>query len=207
MAPSILLLLILCRAAGRRGSPFSSRLREHRFCRCSKLCMSPRSPRCCVLPLAIVGAPRARRRQLTAYRRLVLRRLARRHLRRADRDRRLSHRPLLARLYPPRPARRRARAGKAKTYYGLFSLFLATMLLDAISNNIVMMWVAVEGTTLGSAFLVGLYGRKSSLEAAWKYRHHLHGRRRLRPLRHGSRPTPTAPPCSAIRQARSCGPR
>ena len=60
-------------------------------------------------------------------------------------------------------------AGRAKIYYGLFSLFLATMLLSAISNNIVMMWVAVEGTTLGSAFLVGLYAKKSSLEAAWKY--------------------------------------
>lgn len=58
---------------------------------------------------------------------------------------------------------------KAKIYYGLFSLFLATMLLSAISNNIVMMWVSVEATTLGSAFLVGLYAQKSSLEAAWKY--------------------------------------
>jgi len=58
---------------------------------------------------------------------------------------------------------------KAKIYYGFFNLFLSTMLLAATSNNIVMMWVAVEATTLGSAFLVGLYGQKSSLEAAWKY--------------------------------------
>lgn len=60
-------------------------------------------------------------------------------------------------------------AGKAKIYYGLFSLFLATMLLSVVSNNIVMIWVAIEATTLGSAFLVGVYGRKESLEAAWKY--------------------------------------
>ncbi|MDR3438349.1 hydrogenase 4 subunit F [Telmatospirillum sp.] len=60
-------------------------------------------------------------------------------------------------------------AGKMKIYYGFFSLFLFTMLLAASSNNIVMMWVAVEATTLGSAFLVGVYGQKSSLEAAWKY--------------------------------------
>jgi hydrogenase-4 component F len=59
--------------------------------------------------------------------------------------------------------------GKVKLYYGFFNLFLSTMLLAATSNNIVMMWVAVEATTLGSAFLVGLYGQKSSLEAAWKY--------------------------------------
>lgn len=54
-------------------------------------------------------------------------------------------------------------------YYGLFNLFLFTMLLVVTANNIIMMWVAVEATTLGSAFLVGIYGRRSSLEAAWKY--------------------------------------
>jgi hydrogenase-4 component F len=55
------------------------------------------------------------------------------------------------------------------TYYVLFSLFLFTMLLVVTANNIIMMWVAVEATTLGSAFLVGIYGHRSSLEAAWKY--------------------------------------
>jgi hydrogenase-4 component F len=54
-------------------------------------------------------------------------------------------------------------------YYGLFNLFLFTMLLVVTANNIIMMWVAVEATTLGSAFLVGIYGHRSSLEAAWKY--------------------------------------
>ena len=54
-------------------------------------------------------------------------------------------------------------------YYGLFNLFLFTMLLVVTANNIIMMWVAVEATTLGSTFLVGIYGRRSSLEAAWKY--------------------------------------
>lgn len=54
-------------------------------------------------------------------------------------------------------------------YYGFFNLFLATMVLTVTANNIVMMWVAIEATTLGSAFLVGLYGRRASLEAAWKY--------------------------------------
>ncbi len=58
---------------------------------------------------------------------------------------------------------------RLSTYYGFFNLFLFTMLLVVTANNIVMMWVAVEATTLGSAFLVGLYGKKSSLEAAWKY--------------------------------------
>lgn len=58
---------------------------------------------------------------------------------------------------------------KQKIYYGFFSLFLFTMLLVVTANNIVMMWVGIEATTLGSAFLVGIYGKSTSLEAAWKY--------------------------------------
>ncbi len=54
-------------------------------------------------------------------------------------------------------------------YYGFFHLFLFTMLLVVSSNNLILMWAAVEATTLSSAFLVGLYGQRSSLEAAWKY--------------------------------------
>jgi hydrogenase-4 component F len=38
-----------------------------------------------------------------------------------------------------------------------------------ISNNVILMWVAVEATTIGSTFLVGMYGQRTSLEAAWKY--------------------------------------
>lgn len=60
-------------------------------------------------------------------------------------------------------------AQKHKIFYAFFNLFVFTMMLAVTANNIVMMWVAVEATTLGSAFLVGLYGRRSSLEAAWKY--------------------------------------
>lgn len=59
--------------------------------------------------------------------------------------------------------------GQVSIFYGLYSLFIFTMLLVVISNNIIMMWVAVEATTLGSAFLVGIYRHRSSLEAAWKY--------------------------------------
>jgi len=55
------------------------------------------------------------------------------------------------------------------TYYGFFHLFLLTMTLAVTSNNLVMMWVGIEATTLSSVFLVGFYGRKTSLEAAWKY--------------------------------------
>lgn len=54
-------------------------------------------------------------------------------------------------------------------YYGFFHLFLFTMLLAVTTNNLIVMWVAIEATTLSSAFLVGFYGQRSSLEAAWKY--------------------------------------
>ncbi len=54
-------------------------------------------------------------------------------------------------------------------YYGFFHLFLFTMVLAVTSNNLIMMWVSIEASTLSSVFLVGFYGRKTSLEAAWKY--------------------------------------
>ncbi|TDR79670.1 hydrogenase 4 subunit F [Paludibacterium purpuratum] len=59
--------------------------------------------------------------------------------------------------------------GQLCLYFGIFNLFLFTMLLAVTANNIIMMWVAIEATTLGSAFLVGFYHQRSSLEAAWKY--------------------------------------
>jgi hydrogenase-4 component F len=56
-----------------------------------------------------------------------------------------------------------------RKYYALTPLFAASMFLVAVANNLGVMWVAVEGTTLASIFLVSFYGRHSSLEAAWKY--------------------------------------
>ncbi len=54
-------------------------------------------------------------------------------------------------------------------YYVLYNLFILTMLLVPIADNLAVMWMAVEGTTLVSALLVGLYRKRSSVEAAWKY--------------------------------------
>ena len=59
--------------------------------------------------------------------------------------------------------------GQVKSFYAFFSLFLFTMLLAALSNNIIMMWISVEATTLATVFLVGAYRTKTALEAAWKY--------------------------------------
>lgn len=58
---------------------------------------------------------------------------------------------------------------KAKAYYGLFNLFAFTMYFVTVVNNLGMLWVAIEMTTLVSAFLVGFYNNKKSIEAAWKY--------------------------------------
>ena len=58
---------------------------------------------------------------------------------------------------------------KARVYYFLFNLFCLSMLVVPVVNNLGMLWVAIEMTTLVSAFLVGFYNNKSSVEAAWKY--------------------------------------
>ncbi|MBP7216601.1 MAG: hydrogenase 4 subunit F [Candidatus Omnitrophica bacterium] len=58
---------------------------------------------------------------------------------------------------------------KARFYYLFFNLFCFSMLLVPAVNNLGMLWVSIEMTTLISAFLVGFYNSKESVEAAWKY--------------------------------------
>jgi len=58
---------------------------------------------------------------------------------------------------------------KSNAYYSLFNLFTFSMFLVPMLNNLGFIWVAIEMTTLVSAFLVGFYNKKTSLEAAWKY--------------------------------------
>ena len=54
-------------------------------------------------------------------------------------------------------------------FFSLLHLFLACMYLSVLADNLGVMWVAIEATTIVSALLVGFYGHKESLEAAWKY--------------------------------------
>jgi len=56
-----------------------------------------------------------------------------------------------------------------RKYYTLTPLFVSAMLLVVLANNLGVMWVAIEATTLASVFLVTFYGKITSLEAAWKY--------------------------------------
>jgi hydrogenase-4 component F len=54
--------------------------------------------------------------------------------------------------------------------YRIFSnLFWFTMLLAVTANNVGVMWVAIEATTITSAVLIPLKVNKASVEASWKY--------------------------------------
>lgn len=59
--------------------------------------------------------------------------------------------------------------GSQGGFWALMCAFLGAMTLALLSDNLGVTWVAVEATTITTAFLVG-YGReRQSLEAAWKY--------------------------------------
>jgi hydrogenase-4 component F len=54
-------------------------------------------------------------------------------------------------------------------YFALVQAFLATMLVTVLADNLGVLWIAMEGTTITSALLVGFRRNRYSLEAAWKY--------------------------------------
>lgn len=54
-------------------------------------------------------------------------------------------------------------------FYLLFHLFIFAMIGVMVLNNIALVWIAIELTTLISALLIAFYRRPESLEAAWKY--------------------------------------
>jgi hydrogenase-4 component F len=56
-----------------------------------------------------------------------------------------------------------------REFYGLIPAYVFAMLLVAMSNNLGILWIAVELTTLASVFLVTFHDRETSLEAAWKF--------------------------------------
>jgi len=60
-------------------------------------------------------------------------------------------------------------ASDAGRFRPLFHLFVFTMLLAVGTDDVGLMWVAIEGTTLASVFLVNLERSRASLEAAYKY--------------------------------------
>jgi len=64
---------------------------------------------------------------------------------------------------------RAARPAPDGRYTALVCLFLGAMSLAVLSDNLGILWVAIEATTIATAFLVGHHQSPRSLEAAWKY--------------------------------------
>ncbi|ORV86145.1 hydrogenase [Mycobacterium interjectum] len=57
----------------------------------------------------------------------------------------------------------------AREYGALTAAFLAAMVVAVCANNIGIVWIAIEATTVITAFLVGHRRTRGALEATWKY--------------------------------------
>ena len=58
---------------------------------------------------------------------------------------------------------------RLRLYHSMYQLFNFTMLLALTTNNMGLLWVAMEAATLTTVLLVSVYRTAASLEAAWKY--------------------------------------
>ena len=58
---------------------------------------------------------------------------------------------------------------RMRLYHCMYQIFNFTMLLALTTNNMGILWVAMEAATLTTVLLVSLYRTAASLEAAWKY--------------------------------------
>jgi hydrogenase-4 component F len=56
-----------------------------------------------------------------------------------------------------------------RQFFCLFDLYLGAMLQAVNLENIAIMWIAIEGSTLSAALLIGFDRSKAALEAGWKY--------------------------------------
>ena len=56
-----------------------------------------------------------------------------------------------------------------RRYAALVCVFLGAMSLAVLTDNLGVLWVALEATTIATAFLVGHRRTRLALEAAWKY--------------------------------------
>jgi hydrogenase-4 component F len=63
----------------------------------------------------------------------------------------------------------RVTAERLRMYHASYQIFLGMMLVALTTNNMGILWVAMEGATLATVLLVSLYRTPASLEAAWKY--------------------------------------
>ena len=58
---------------------------------------------------------------------------------------------------------------RMRFYHAMFQLFIFAMLLCLLTNNVGVLWIAMELATLSTVLLVSLYRTPSAIEAAWKY--------------------------------------
>jgi hydrogenase-4 component F len=58
---------------------------------------------------------------------------------------------------------------RMRLFHSMYQLFTFTMLLALLTNNMGILWVAMEAATLATVMLVAVYRTPASLEAAWKY--------------------------------------
>jgi hydrogenase-4 component F len=56
-----------------------------------------------------------------------------------------------------------------RLYHSMYQMFMFTMLLALLTNNVGILWVAMEAATLATVLLVSLYRTPAGIEAAWKY--------------------------------------
>lgn len=63
----------------------------------------------------------------------------------------------------------RLTATNLRFYHAMYQVMMFGMNLAFVSNNIGLMWVAVELATLTTVLMVGIYRTHEALEAAWKY--------------------------------------
>jgi hydrogenase-4 component F len=61
------------------------------------------------------------------------------------------------------------KAESLRSYFALVHAFVATMVITILADNLGVLWIAMEGTTITSAVLIGYHGHHHGLEAAWKY--------------------------------------
>jgi hydrogenase-4 component F len=54
-------------------------------------------------------------------------------------------------------------------FFVLFHAFLFAMTVATAANSLGVLWVAIEGTTLATTFLIAFFRKREGLEAGWKY--------------------------------------
>ena len=58
---------------------------------------------------------------------------------------------------------------RMRFYHAMYQMFIFSMLLVLLTNNIGVLWISMELATLATVLLVSLYRTPNAIEAAWKY--------------------------------------